>query len=102
MRETVPASMAHPSASWEAMQDGNVFYRRQQLYSIPGKLPPLEEYIIAGCRCGGPIGFVPSAIRPFHALSKTQFPALMRDSSKFLVARPGSTPSKSQIQVYSS
>jgi hypothetical protein len=61
----------HPTASWEAMQDGNVFYRRQQLYSIQGKLPPLEEHIIAGCRCGGPIGFVPSAIRPFHALPKS-------------------------------
>jgi hypothetical protein len=60
----------HPTASWEAMQDGNVFYRRQELYSIPGKLPPLEEYIIAGCRCGGPIGFVPSAIRRFLASSK--------------------------------
>ncbi|KZP02553.1 hypothetical protein FIBSPDRAFT_609908 [Athelia psychrophila] len=46
----------HPTTSWEAMQDGNVFYRRQQLYSIPGKLPNLEDYIIAGCRYGGPIG----------------------------------------------
>jgi vacuolar protein sorting-associated protein 16 len=46
----------HPTASWEAMPDGNVFYRRQQLYSIPGKLPNLGDYIVAGCRFGGPIG----------------------------------------------
>jgi hypothetical protein len=38
------------------MPDGNVFYRRQQLYSIQGKLPNLEDYIVAGCRFGGPLG----------------------------------------------
>ena len=46
----------HPTASWEAMPDGTVFYKRQQLYSIQGKLPNLEDYIIAGCRFGGPLG----------------------------------------------
>jgi hypothetical protein len=46
----------HPTASWEAMQDGNAFYRRQQLYSIQGKIPNLDDYIIAGCRNGGPLG----------------------------------------------
>ena len=46
----------HPTASWEPLQDGNVFYRRQQVYSIPGKLPNLGDYIIAGCHYGGPIG----------------------------------------------
>jgi vacuolar protein sorting-associated protein 16 len=51
----------HPTASWEAMQDGNVFYRRQQLYSIQGKLPNLEDYIIAGCRYGGPVGTLTSS-----------------------------------------
>ncbi|KAF9262262.1 vacuolar assembling/sorting protein VPS16 [Marasmius fiardii PR-910] len=75
----------HPTASWQAMQDGNVFYRRQQLYSLPvGKLPDLYDYIVAGCRYGGPL-------------------ALMRDNTK-LVALGRSTPAfaKSQIQVYSS
>ena len=48
----------HPTASWQAMQEGNVFYRRQQCYSIPGKLPELGDYIIAGCCYGGPIGNV--------------------------------------------
>jgi hypothetical protein len=38
------------------MQEGNVFYNRQQLYSTPGKLPNLADYIMAGCRYGGPIG----------------------------------------------
>ena len=38
------------------MQDGNVFYRRQQLYSVQGKFPRLDDYIIAGCRYGGPLG----------------------------------------------
>ena len=46
----------NPTAFWEAMQDGNVFYRRQQVYSIPGKLPNLSDYIITGCLYGGPLG----------------------------------------------
>ncbi len=46
----------HPTASWQAMQDGNVFYRRQQLYSVSGKFPDFADYITAGCRYGGPIG----------------------------------------------
>ncbi|KAH9899211.1 vacuolar protein sorting-associated protein 16 [Cubamyces lactineus] len=74
----------HPTLSWEAMQDGSVFYRRHQLYSIPGKLPgDLQDFIIAGCRYGGPI-------------------ALMRDTSR-LVALGAATPvfSKAQIQIYS-
>ncbi|KAI3608149.1 vacuolar protein sorting vps16 [Moniliophthora roreri] len=74
----------HPTASWQAMQDGSVFYRKQQLYSLSGKLPDLGDYIVAGCRYGGPL-------------------ALMRDNTK-LVALGRSTPSfaKSQLQVYSS
>ncbi|KAF9010009.1 vacuolar assembling sorting protein VPS16 [Cyathus striatus] len=74
----------HPTASWQTMQEGNVFYRRQQLYSITGKLPELSDYIVAGCRYGGPI-------------------ALMRDNTKLLVLGR-STPAftKSQIQIYSS
>lgn len=46
----------HPTLSWEAMQDSNVFYRRQQVYSIHGKLPNLGDCIVAGGRYGGPIG----------------------------------------------
>ena len=34
----------------------NVFYRRQQVYSIPGKLPNLGDFIIAGSQYGGPLG----------------------------------------------
>ncbi|OSC98084.1 vacuolar protein sorting-associated protein 16 [Trametes coccinea BRFM310] len=74
----------HPTLSWEAMQDGSVFYRRHQLYSIPGKLPgDLQDFIIAGCRYGGPS-------------------ALMRNTAR-LVALGSATPvfSKAQIQIYS-
>ncbi|EGN92883.1 hypothetical protein SERLA73DRAFT_79230 [Serpula lacrymans var. lacrymans S7.3] len=73
----------HPTALWDAMQDGNVFYRRQQLYSTTGKLPDLRDFIIAGCRNGGPI-------------------ALMRNTAR-IVAVTRATPgfAKAQIQVYS-
>jgi hypothetical protein len=50
------AKMEHPTTLWQPMQDGNVFYRRQQCYSIPGKLPDLNDYTIAGCKYGGPVG----------------------------------------------
>ncbi|KAH7886829.1 Vps16, C-terminal region-domain-containing protein [Phlebopus sp. FC_14] len=81
MNHTDPTQ--HPTVTWDAMPDGNVFYRRLQLYSIPGKLPDLDDFIIAGCRNGGPI-------------------ALMRDSSKMIaLSRPGPTFSKSQIHVNS-
>ena len=49
-------AVEHPTTTWEAMPEGNVFYRRLQLYSIPGKLPELNDFIIAGCRNGGPMG----------------------------------------------
>lgn len=54
------AMSEHPTTSWQAMQNGTVFYRRQQLYSILGKLPDLGDYIIAGCRYGGPLGTLTS------------------------------------------
>ncbi|KAJ3889966.1 Vps16, N-terminal region-domain-containing protein [Lentinula edodes] len=74
----------HPTTSWQAMQNGTVFYRRQQLYSILGKLPDLGDYIIAGCRYGGPL-------------------AMMRDNTKLIaVGRVTPAHAKSQIQVYSS
>ncbi|KAF9445538.1 vacuolar protein sorting-associated protein 16 [Macrolepiota fuliginosa MF-IS2] len=73
----------HPTTSWQAMQDGNVFYRRQHLYNISGKLPDLSDFIIAGCRYGGPI-------------------AIMRDTSKIVTLnRAAPALSKSQVQVYS-
>ncbi|KAI0278094.1 vacuolar assembling/sorting protein VPS16 [Russula aff. rugulosa BPL654] len=73
----------HPTTSWQAMQDGNVFYRQQRLYTLDGKLPSLGDCVVAGCRNGGPF-------------------ALMRDTKKMIAIGPA-TPifSKSQIQVYS-
>ncbi|KAI0697518.1 vacuolar protein sorting-associated protein 16 [Cerioporus squamosus] len=74
----------HPTLSWEPMQDGSVFYRRHQLYSIAGKLPgDLQDFIIAGCRYGGPI-------------------AVMRDTSRMVaIGRAAPAFSKAQIQIYS-
>ncbi|THH32927.1 hypothetical protein EUX98_g1236 [Antrodiella citrinella] len=73
----------HPTASWEALQDGNVFYRRHQVYSISGKLPDLGDFFVAGCRYGGPI-------------------ALMRDTTKMVaLGRATAAFSKTQIQIYS-
>ncbi|KAF8474481.1 vacuolar assembling/sorting protein VPS16 [Russula ochroleuca] len=73
----------HPTASWQAMQDGSVFYRQQRLYTLDGKLPSLGDCVVAGCRNGGPL-------------------ALMRDTKKMIAIGPA-TPmfAKSQIQVYS-
>ncbi|KAG2068050.1 vacuolar assembling sorting protein VPS16 [Suillus decipiens] len=76
-------TVQHPSATWEAVSNGIVFYRRQQLYTLPGKLPSIADYLIAGCKNGGPI-------------------ALMRDTSKLVaLGRGGPAFTKSQIQVYS-
>lgn len=38
------------------MQDGNVFYRTQQIYSMQWSIANLSDYIIAGARYGGPLG----------------------------------------------
>ena len=91
----------HPTLSWEAMQDGSVFYRRHQLYSIPGKLPgDLQDFIVAGCRYGGPIGMT-SFDFPVHA-PHSAATALMRDTSKLVaVNRAAPAFSKAQISVYS-
>lgn len=90
----------HPTATWEALQDGKVFYRRQQVYSIPGKLPHLGDFIIAGCRYGGPIGRRDRLCTSICMLMKTL--ALMRDTSKVTVLGGASTAfAKAQIQVYS-
>ncbi|KAL1696024.1 Vps16, C-terminal region-domain-containing protein [Schizophyllum commune] len=73
----------HPTTSWQAMQDGKVFYRKQQLYMIPDKLPNLADYIVAGCRYGGPL-------------------ALMRDNTKMIaLGRTAPTFQKAEIRVYS-
>ncbi|KAH9962881.1 vacuolar assembling/sorting protein VPS16 [Russula dissimulans] len=73
----------HPTTSWQAMQDGSVFYRQQRLYTLDGKLPSLGDSIVAGCRNGGPL-------------------ALMRDTSKMIAISPAAPMlARSQIQVYS-
>jgi vacuolar protein sorting-associated protein 16 len=91
----------HPTASWQAMQGGSVFYRRQQLFTLEGKLPNFGEYIVAGCRYGGPIGM--GCITMQNLLSDKEMLAMMRDSTK-IIALNRAAPSftKSQIQVFSS
>jgi hypothetical protein len=91
----------HPTTSWQAMQDGNVFYRQQRLYALDGKLPNLGDCIVAGCHNGGPLG--ESALPCIFDQRFTAHPiALMRDTSKLIAIGP-STPifAKSQIHVYS-
>lgn len=56
--DLLPAMTEHPTATWQAMPEGNVFYRRQQLYTVPEKLPNLGDHIVAGCRHGGPLGAI--------------------------------------------
>ncbi|KAJ7211224.1 vacuolar assembling/sorting protein VPS16 [Mycena pura] len=76
-------STERPSSRWQVMPDGRTFYKRQQLYSIPGKLPNLSDYIVAGCRYGGPI-------------------ALMRDHTKLVaLGRTAPVTTKAQLQIYS-
>jgi len=55
------AMVDHPTASWDAMQDGKAFYRRQQVYNISNKLPRLDDFVVAGCKYGGPLGMVCSS-----------------------------------------
>jgi vacuolar protein sorting-associated protein 16 len=90
----------HPTTSWQAMQDGNVFYRQQRLYTLDGKLPNLSNCIVAGCHNGGPLGecILTQCLQKFKAHPT----ALMRDTSKIVAIGPA-TPifAKSQIQVYS-
>ncbi len=93
--------LEHPTSSWQAMQDGNVFYKRQQLYSIHEKLPRLEDHVVAGARFGGPIGMFKPNTR--NILTHFCSQAMMRDSSK-MIALGGSVPTvaKDEIRVYSS
>lgn len=40
--------------SWDTIE--NVFYRKDDVYSMLWKISDLSDYLIAGARCGGPIG----------------------------------------------
>jgi len=95
------STVEHPTATWDAMPDGNVFYRRLQLYSIPGKFPDLNDYIISGCRNGGPIGVCRASALSVVQSTHLNRAALMRDSSKIVAIGRGGTSSRSQVQVYS-
>ncbi|KZT01243.1 uncharacterized protein LAESUDRAFT_739275 [Laetiporus sulphureus 93-53] len=64
----------NPTACWKAVQDGDLFYTRHQIYSIPGKLPDVSD---------------------LHSIMRdtTEVVALGSETSLF---------GKSQIQVFSS
>ncbi|KAG9024451.1 hypothetical protein FRB95_011464 [Tulasnella sp. JGI-2019a] len=76
------ASVQHPTVSWEAMQDGSVFYRKHEVYTMQWKVRNLGDYIVAGARYGGPI-------------------AMIRDPHK-VVAFGSNQFSKPTVQVFSS
>lgn len=91
----------HPTTSWQAMQDGSVFYRQQRLYTLDGKLPSLGDCVVAGCRNGGPLGTC-SHVLLIQRGFKRGLTALMRDTKKMIAIGPTSPIfAKSQIQVYS-
>ncbi|KAG8824734.1 hypothetical protein FRC17_009032 [Serendipita sp. 399] len=79
----------HPTTSWEALNNGAVFYSRRHLYQLQWNLSSmggggsdLSGYIVAGARFGGPV-------------------AIMRDNTK-LIALGRTTFTKPVIQVFSS
>ena len=89
----------HPTTSWEALQDGNVFYKRHRNYTIPRKLPDLGEHIVAGCRYGGPIGMY-GATSYSESCIHVICSALMRDTTKLIALGRGNTVfAKAQIQI---
>jgi hypothetical protein len=45
--------------SWDTIE--NVFYRKDDVYSMLWKISDLSDYLIAGAKCGGPIGEVIAA-----------------------------------------
>jgi hypothetical protein len=52
----------HPTTSWEAMNDGAVFYSKKHLYQMQWNLGlgggggDLAGYIVAAAKLGGPMG----------------------------------------------
>ncbi|QRV75847.1 vacuolar protein sorting-associated protein 16 [Ceratobasidium sp. AG-Ba] len=45
-----------PTATWEPVQDGEVFYSTREVYQMLWQLNDLTDFIIAGARYGGPLG----------------------------------------------
>ncbi|EJU02203.1 vacuolar protein sorting-associated protein 16 [Dacryopinax primogenitus] len=73
----------HPTSTWEPMQDGTVFYRKQELYSMQWKVQDLSDFKVVGARYGGPL-------------------AIIRDEHKVIALGGAQRFTKPQIQVYSS
>ncbi|KAK4687137.1 vacuolar protein sorting-associated protein 16, partial [Tremellales sp. Uapishka_1] len=69
-----------PTSTWDTIQD--VFYRKEEVYSMLWKIPDLSDYLIAGGKNGGPI-------------------ALMRDERKVMLLGRHSA-GKPKIYIYTS
>ncbi|WWC85237.1 uncharacterized protein L201_000099 [Kwoniella dendrophila CBS 6074] len=72
-------SLTSPTATWDTIQD--VFYRKEEIYTMSWRIPDLSEYIIAVGKNGGPI-------------------AIIRDESKPLIS--SRHPGKPKIYLYTS
>ncbi|WRT66892.1 uncharacterized protein IL334_003855 [Kwoniella shivajii] len=55
-------SLATPTATWDTIQD--VFYRKEEIYTMSWRIPDLSEYIIAVGKNGGPIAMIRDDRRP--------------------------------------
>jgi vacuolar protein sorting-associated protein 16 len=91
----------HPTTTWEAMQDGNTFYGKHQMYIMQWQgLHDLSDYNITVANHGGPIGKVLKKFR--IELIGIYLSAMMRDTSKLSVVRPTSNAlGKAEVQVWS-
>ncbi|WVR04982.1 hypothetical protein IAU60_001994 [Kwoniella sp. DSM 27419] len=68
-----------PTATWDTIQD--VFYRKEEVYTMSWKVADLSDHVVAAAKNGGPI-------------------AMIRDERKLLVSNRH--PGKPKIQLYTS
>ena len=51
-------AVLHPTVTWEALQDGNAFYCKKELYVMSWDSLDLTNYLVAAASNAGPIGMV--------------------------------------------
>lgn len=54
VRSRPSARIMTDTNSWDTIE--NVFYRKDDVYSMLWKISDLSDYLIAGAKCGGPVG----------------------------------------------
>ncbi|KAK8870008.1 hypothetical protein IAR55_000578 [Kwoniella newhampshirensis] len=69
-----------PTATWDTIQ--NVFYRKEEVYTMSWRIPDLSDYIVTAAKNGGPI-------------------AMIRDERKVMLLGKH-TPGKPKIYIYAS